>query len=582
MLASKFITNPLRQSISNNACKAVVEFNKFSNYCEMIKNAKSKAKKSILIDHCGIEHIDYKTEFNNVDYVYSIEKETKRGLTKLSLIEFKTEQDAENVAKQARHNVGLLPVPLKVFRYVGNEAPTPEKQKVNFPVEKVKLSYKMELCDKFDSYSQLLCNNMMSLVALKLRFITLVNFERILCAGMFEEYELLPFGSSVIDLGSDSSDLDLVVSRKEDKQQLESKNQIKNSLSIIESSSSKSKLVHLDKSLYSEIKDKSGIRGTMRWFDHILREYMPLTDGYGVLFVKHAKVPIIKFTARITSVDCDLSFNLGLDHRERDLTNLNSPGILMAQILYTLCRNNNLFTAVTIYLRIFGRLTDITSKEPNVGLTNFQYLSLIIFYLQQVSICQDLKVIVEHSLPSFKQEIKKTKSTDKSSIKENNRTIVPQFKEMLGTTFSPKNLIYKDDEIDRILPEVIVGFFEFYSRFDFTGTCLNLFDGRIERKLDNSSLYVQNPLDRSHNICHNVNRKGVDNFVKQCKLSLLGMKQASQYNCPLTLIRCLMVKSNQQQAKKVRQLKFTAEGTHLDLQTHYKLSSEGVAQDVCR
>lgn len=551
-------------------------FNRFPNYCQMITDAKSRARRSILIDHCGLENIDL--TFNNIEQVYSIEKETKRGFTKLSLIEFKSENDAETVATQVRHNQGLLPVPLKIFQYTGQLA-EPQRD-LPFPVENVRLSYKRDLSPLFDNYVDLSSKNMMSLAALKLRLVTLVNLERILCAGMFEEYELMPFGSSVIDIGCDSGDLDLVVTRKEDHNQTIMGSLASNSKTSADSveQSASSKLVHLDKSLYSEIKDNSGVKGTMRWFDHILREYMPLTDGYGVLFVPHAKVPIIKFNARITSIDCDLSFNLGLDHRDRDIMTTNYSGIIMSQILYSLCRNNNLFTSAVIYLRIFGKLTSITSKTPGIGLTNFQLLSLIIFYLQQISLTSRPSSSRGANSSDYRVEF----NADLNKNKQ--RSIVPPFKDLLSAKYPrPDSIIsLNDDQLNLLLPKVIMGFFEFYSRFDFNYRSLNLYESRSEKKMDNSSIYVVNPLDRTRNICHNVNRKSLENLVNQVRLATSSLKN-SKFECPLSFIKRLMVKQQQQQQQSQRKgsvLNFG--GDTQSLLSGRPIKTDDIAQDVCR
>lgn len=513
----------------------------------MIKDAKSRAKRSILIDHCGVEHIDFRSDFHNIEHVYSITKETKRGLSKLSLIEFQTEEEAENIAKRARHDEGLLPVPLKVFRYNGPRSQQPiENQKLPFSVNHVKLSNKRELESSITTYSDLVSHNAMSLVALKMRFITLVNLERILCAGMFSEYELMPFGSSVIDTGCDSGDLDLVVTRKEDHHQLIN-DSLQNPKRIFRQERIQ-KLVHLDKSLYSASNSKSAILGTMKWFDYILREYMPLTDGYGVILIPHAKVPIIKFTARITSIDCDLSFNLGLDHSERDIMTTNYSGILMSQIMYSLCRNNNLFTALVVYLRIFGRLAGITSKGTNIGLTNFQFLSLIIFFLQQVPI------------------YRKTLSSPPDSKKE--PPIIPPFKELLNHEYIHKPIILLDNQLNSTLPKLIKDFFRFYSNFNFTSSAMDLYDGSIIKKLDNSSVYVVNPLDKSRNICHNVTKKGLDSLVQAIQTAssdLQNTTKTSKHESPLALIRYLLLKRERENMdRKIRHLQVDSTPQHFD------------------
>jgi DNA polymerase sigma len=560
---------------------AITYFNKFSSYCRMVAHAKSLAQRSLLIDHCGLERIDLTSEFNNVEHVYSIEKETKRGFSKLSLVEFKSNEDAEKLVRQAQHNEGLLPVPLKILRYNGRIGDVPlEQQQLPFKVDHVRLSCDKELTPSFSSYTELISNNMMSLIALKLRFITLVNFERILCSGMFDEYELMPFGSSVIDMGCESGDLDLIITRK-----LDHYTHIRNALSNPQKCTRQehiSKLVHLDKSIYSESKDNSGFRGTMRWFDHVLREYMPLTDGFGVLTLHRAKVPIIKFTSRITNVECDLSFDLGLDHRDNDATSLINPGILMTEILYSICRRNNLIAAFVIYMRIFAKLNSITSKMPGVGMTNFQFLSLLIFFLQKVSIEIESPNITSHLSSSANgQEDEKTQCnhyTVSMITTKDQQPLVPPFKELINGTFldnTTKPLYFDDDELNQILPLLIVKFFKFYSNFDFSANSLNLLESRQERKLDNSSIYVTNPLETSRNICHNVNRRALETFVKQVRYASAHVRTNRGGNCPLSLIKNLMIKHHRQ-ARKTRTF-----NNFEELDDTQPFNPAGVAQDVC-
>lgn len=559
---------------------ATAYFNRFSSYCKMVAHAKNLAKQSVLIDHCGLEHIDLTAEFKNVDHVYSIEKETRKGFAKLSLIEFKSKEDADRVVKQAHHNEGLLPVPLKILRYNGRTSPSPAQQDLPFPVEHVRISCERELLPSFKSYTDLIANNMMSLVSLKLRFVTLVNFERILCSGMFEEYELMPFGSSVIDMGCESGDLDLVITRREDHHQA-----ILNSSTYSQRTSRSgcsSKLVHLDKSLYSEAKDNSGFRGTMRWFDHVLKEYMPLTDGFGVLSLHRAKVPIIKFTSRITNIECDLSFDLGLDNRDNEALAHVHPGILMTEILYSLCRNNNLITALVIYLRIFAKMNSITSKVPGIGMTNFQFLSLIIFFLQQVSItCASQQKGSSSSSLDNQIEGSESSAGNKFTItyvkSKDQRALVPPFKVMMnGNYFVNQSypVHFDDDQLNQLLPKLIVRFFDFYSNFDFANSSLNLYESGRDRKLDNSTIYVLNPIDTSRNICHNVNRKGLENLVKQVRIASTSIK-SQRGSCPLTMIKGLMIKQ-QKQTKKSRAITFD------DLQDSNPLTPDNIAQDVCR
>lgn len=577
---------------------AAAYFNRFPSYCRMVAHAKSLANRSVLVDHCGLEHIDLSSELANVERVYAIDKENRRSTSKLSLIEFKSSQDADRIARCSHHNPGLLPVPLKILRYNARSSASEPPQHLPYPIEHVRLNLDRELSPSFSSYAELVSNNLMSLVALKLRFITLVNFEQILCSGMFEEYELMPFGSSVIDMGCDAGDLDIIFIRKNDHYSLIHDQKRQHHLATpasTQQSSLSSKLVHLDKSLYRETKDSSGFRGAMRWFDNVLREYMPLTDGFGVLTLHRAKVPIIKFTSRITNIDCDLSFDLGLELRdiESAVVPINH-GILMTEILYSLCRNNNLITALVIYLRIFAKLNSITSKVSGIGMTNFQFLSIVIFFLQKTRISaigcggrlnEDDDQQVSHDEIPLQQYPTSSMTKDSRFVigatqLSNEEALIPPFKKLVDSSFlqelSHQTCHYNDEELNQIMPPVIKLFFDFCSTFDFAKSSMNLFEARRERKLDNSSIYVLNPIDRQRNICHNVNRRGLEVLVKQSRV-MSQMIRSRDNACPLELIKTMLSK----QAKQAKKNRLSG----LDIAEEddaQPFSPEGIAEDVCR
>lgn len=515
-------------------------FDKFPNYYRMLEDAKSKARRSVLIDHNNkAKHIDLRDDnlIKNVERVYSIDG----GSNRMSLIEFNDEQVAESIITQAQYTKGHLPIPMRIIRYTQSSANLPlNKQNLPFPIESVHLQTNRELSsdNNLNSYTDLIESNLMSLINFKLRLITLVNLERILCAGIFEAYQLLPFGSSVIDLACDSGDLDIVVTPKQTGDDEKAEN-----LGLAEYKSFGSRLRHFDKRSLNQ--NVVGTGETMSLFDQILKRFAPLTDDRGVLFLRSAKVPIIKFKSRVTAIDCDLSFNLGLaDYLQPNKNSSNATGIVMAQILYSLCRSSNLFVAITIYLRIFAKLVKITSKEPNSGMTNFQYLSLIMFYLQQVSLVPDesrsagLKLNVRpfgaNQLGQFFSE----PEMDCQNSPEN--PIVPPFKDLLNARFNHKCVNLSPEQIEELLPEAIVGFMRFYLDFDFTRRAINLYNSKAERRYVVVGLTVMNPLDMSQNICHNVSNRGLRNFRTKLKDALDHLEKIEE-ETPLTLINALLL-----------------------------------------
>lgn len=155
--------------------------------------------------------------------------------------------------------------------------------------------------------------------------------------------------------------------------------------------------------------------------------------------------------------------------------------------------------------------------------------------------------------------------------------LVQPFKYLLDSRrmsrFPPNLYKFTDDQLNELIPRVVVGFFEFYSNYDFSYQALNLFEAKNDRKLDNSPVYVTNPLDRKRNICHNVNRKGLDNFVQQVRTAAVQVGTSDED--PLSLIRTLLVKYNQQMSSGVRHNVY-------DFRQEKNVSSQEIAQDVFR
>lgn len=446
-----------QSSAISNDDLAINYYGKFTSYRDMIQDAKSRARRSVLIDNCGNSSIQLREElWDGIEQVYRIRKQTNRNIKNLSLIEFKSEESASDLVRRAMHNEGWLPISMKVLKYnTRSTQSTPTACQFPFPINDVVLNLGQELSPRIDKITDLISNNMMSLAALKLRFITLVNIEDAVCSGLFKEYELIPFGSSVMHTGYNSSDLDLVFNRKAPEHQRDD---------------SDSELVHLDKSVYSEYRNNTATGGAIDYICFILREFLPLTDGPSVLPLKRARVPIIKFTSLVTDIDCDMSFNLGIDEQRG-----NNGGIDMTEVMYRLCRRNNLVTAMIIYLKVFAKLTGITSKEPNIAMTNFQFQATILYFLQVES-------------------------------------IVPPLQEVMSS--SDASITLDESEIIKQLPQLIMRFAKFYSRFDFANLAINLNEGKTERKRDNSALYIMYPFEANRNICQNVTRKGLDQLRK--------------------------------------------------------------------
>lgn len=533
---------------------AIGYFNKFPSYYQMIRDAKCTARRSILIDHCGSKAIKM-SGFPNVETVYTIDRKSRMGDQRLSLVEFKSVEDVESLTKEANLPSGSLPTNLTMFQYSGEIV---SKSKfTNVQNDHVTLSQDRELSD-FQRYSELIANNTMSLVALKLKFITLINLEKVLCSGLYGDFELMPFGSSVIDVGCDSGDLDIVFTRKVDHKSFPDRYQTPK---LDHSHKSIPSLMHLPKG----VGKKSDLKSVMRYFNFMLRDYVPLVDSLSVLPLPHAKVPIIKFTSRVTSIDCDLSFDLGLDHLDDNCLGKDS-GILMSHVLYSLCRNNNLFTAVLVCLRTYAKLTGITNKGGTQRFTNFQLLSLVIFYLQQ----KPTSMRLENSSDLIKilSEGRKLDIFDR---------ILPPLSCILDPKLHPVNwsLHIDENQLELIVPQVVRGFFDYYSQFNFNQNSLNTHTAQIDKKPDNSPIYVVNPIDATCNVCYNVTHKATDYFMIHIRKTLESMKRRNPSEDIFLAQMRHMTKSYKENRMKIRSIDGIFEDMDQDPNNEF-------VYDICR
>lgn len=85
------------------------------------------------------------------------------------------------------------------------------------------------------------------------------------------------------------------------------------------------------------------------------------------------------------------------------------------------------------------------------------------------------------------------------------------------------------------------GFFEFYSKFDFTKDSISILLGTPMPKIDFSPLYIHNPIERDLNAAKNVGVAQLENLVKGCNSALWALdgnekgSEKSRTSAPRTL-----------------------------------------------
>lgn len=183
----------------------------------------------------------------------------------------------------------------------------------------------------------------------KTRFFLLNQLEELLCTGLFSNFSINPFGSSVNGFGLDTSDLDMVFDLKT-------------------MSKKSSKLNHLnycpkDQSSSREVSKKmvTSFSDTINWF----------VPGFmGVKPIPRARVPIIRMYSRVTGLDCDISFQ--------------SPhSVDMARIHYSLNKLEPRLRQLVVFGKMWlARISKDFSTMPGYSVSNFMLTTMIISFLQ--------------------------------------------------------------------------------------------------------------------------------------------------------------------------------------------------------
>lgn len=179
----------------------------------------------------------------------------------------------------------------------------------------------------------------------KARFFIINQLEELLCAGIFKNFVIRPFGSSVNGLGSDKSDLDLTFESNTDE------------------GDKSSKLSYLSKSVPNA---RENSKNLVMSFSDIISTYIP---GFNAVTpIPRARVPIIRMHSRITGLDCDISFQ--------------SPhSVEMARILFSLNKIQPLFRPLVVFGRLW--VANITKNNaPGLSISNFMMTTMIISFLQ--------------------------------------------------------------------------------------------------------------------------------------------------------------------------------------------------------
>ncbi|PSN41078.1 Poly(A) RNA polymerase [Blattella germanica] len=295
----------------------------------------------------------------------------------------------------------------------------------------------------------------------RLRFLTARQIE-LAVNGLFPKVTVLPFGSSVNSFGKAGCDLDLVLVTDKDEIEDESKN---------------CRLVFQAKT--SLANGRSQVQRHMEMLGDVCQLLLPGCSQ--VRRILQARVPIIKYHQDLTGIECDLS-----------MTNMSA--VYMSELLYIMGASDWRVRPLVFAVRTWAREVGLTNPTPGRWITNFSLTLLVLFYLQQHTSSQAPVLPTLNALISFAGPDDRRVTSDGVNCTFI-RNISQLQKHMASTKKSPNK---------ESLESLFIGFFEFYSSFDFSSHAVSLVYGNSIPKPEHSPLYIANPLERGFNVSKNV------------------------------------------------------------------------------
>lgn len=207
----------------------------------------------------------------------------------------------------------------------------------------------------------------------------------------------------------------------------------------------------------------------------------------------HAKVPIINMQANMgMDVSCDISMG-------------KTASFLMTKLFWTYSQYDSRVAPLVMTIRTWAMYFHITTNtRPCPNLTNYQLTVLILYYL--INMRADRPVL----MPTDKFVTDQILSTDESQLEQSHRNT------SIMEPGKLKQLFVNVNEMG--LSELLRGFFEFYSTFDFDSVTIALTESPAKNKTGRQ-LYIENPFERMSNTALYVSTQEIESFKKKCAFS---------------------------------------------------------------
>lgn len=298
--------------------------------------------------------------------------------------------------------------------------------------------------------------------------ITLINYlERNICNGVFENFELLPIGSSFTGLGMNNGDLDLRLMPKP--------------LTKTDNPAELNEFINQNNLTYLYKQERLNKELTNKCLN-MIRNNLSLLPGIRIdQFLAQARVPIIKLSSQILNVEMDISMALSAK---------SNGVILMCQTLYSYCKLFPNLRKLFVLLRIWATECQLIKPQPSSALKNFTFLMLLIYFLQNT---KPLPI-----LPSMHEIL----TTDQDCLNE---------------------YIEANNSVN--LFELIPEFLDFLIKTDFNRYSIDLYENKRSRNLNHDPIFIKNPFEMEYpNMAKNMTSRSVIDLKQTCKGVLSNYK----------------------------------------------------------
>ncbi|XP_075684825.1 poly(A) RNA polymerase, mitochondrial [Rhinoderma darwinii] len=244
--------------------------------------------------------------------------------------------------------------------------------------------------------------------------------------------------------------------------------------------------------------------------------------------ILNARCPLVRFTHQSSGLQCDLTAD-------------NKIALRSSELLYIYGSLDHRVRALVFALRCWARIHGITSCIPGHWITNFSLTMMVLFFLQKRN---------PPIIPTLDQLKNMAGKKERCIVDGNDCTFVSDVNKI--------KLSANTESLDILLIE----FLEFYGKFDFKSSCIDIRKGIEKNKPEAAALYIQNPFEQTLNISKNVNASQVQKFVNLAQESTFMLqdqvRESSKNGKPWGLASILLIKNTEKGTTTKRKKKSLA------------------------